>query len=165
MSEILAGKTALVTGGSGGIGSAVAHALATLGADVGISYGGNPARANDLVAELTAIGVKSAAFRADQADPKQVAQLITRFIAEFGRIDILVNNAGVTTTGVVDREDTAALDHMHAINTAGVIAGIRAASKVMPDNGRIISISSAMSTRTSAQGLADYSASKAAVDA
>ena len=165
MSKPLAGKAALVTGGSGGIGSAVARALAALGADIGISYGGNPLNATDLVAELSGIGVKSVAFQADQADPKQVSQLVADFVAAFGRIDILVNNAGVTTTGAVDAEDTAALDRMHAINTAGVIAGIRAASKVMPDNGRIISISSAMSTRTSAQGLADYSASKAAVDA
>ena len=76
-----------------------------------------------------------------------------------------MNNAGVTVTGAVDADDTLALDRMHAINTAGAIAGIRAVSKVMPDHGRIILISSAVSTWSRPPALADYCTNKAAVDA
>src|SRR4051794_40532995 len=95
MSKKLAGKVALVTGGSRGIGAATAKALALEGADVAISYAASAEKAEALVKELTGHGVKATAFRADQADARQVVGLIRDVVKHFGRLDILVNNAGV----------------------------------------------------------------------
>src|SRR4051794_9805359 len=97
----LAGKVALVTGGSHGIGAAIVRALAEDGADVAISYGSSADKAEALVAELEGVGVRAAAFQADQADPAQVTGLVTAVAECFGRLDILVNYAGVLVTGAV----------------------------------------------------------------
>lgn len=91
----LTGKVALVTGGSRGIGAAIARALAAHGADVGISYIASADKANAIVAALQAQGVRAAAFKADQADATQVEALVQAVAERFGRLDILVNNAGV----------------------------------------------------------------------
>src|SRR5436190_1769248 len=91
----LAGKVALVTGGSRGIGAATARALADEGADVAISYVASTDKAEAVVTELRAKGVRAAAFRADQADPAQVGRLVEEVAEHFGRLDILVNNAGL----------------------------------------------------------------------
>ena len=161
----LKGKVALVTGGSRGLGAAAARALAAQGADVAISYVASEAKAQAVVRELEAQGVHSAAFQTDQADAAQVEQLIARVVQQFGRLDILVNNAGVFETGTIDTADTSAFDRQFAVNVGGTIAAIRAASKVMGDGGRIITIGSQLSTRVSQMGMADYAASKGAVTA
>ncbi|MFE3652491.1 SDR family NAD(P)-dependent oxidoreductase, partial [Streptomyces sp. NPDC059152] len=108
----LAGKVALVTGGSRGIGAAVARALAAEGAAVAIGYAASGARAEAVVAELERTGVRAAAYRADQADRQQVTDLVAAVAADFGRLDILVNNAGVSVNGPVDdvAGDLAAFD-------------------------------------------------------
>ncbi len=106
----LEGKTALVTGGSRGIGAATARALAAAGADVAISYASSSEKAAAVVRELEALGVRAVAFQADQADPAQGESLIGKVVAHFGKLDILVNNAGVTAYGSVDaKNDVAAL--------------------------------------------------------
>jgi 3-oxoacyl-[acyl-carrier protein] reductase len=165
MSKVFSGKVALVTGGSRGIGAATARALANEGADVAISYSASADKAEAIVAELKAKGARAVAFKADQGDPSQVEVLIEDVVTKLGRLDILVNNAGLFAAGPVDAmSDTKSFDRMYAVNVTGVIAGIRAASRIMKDGGRIISMSSGIPTRVGAPGLADYAASKAAVE-
>jgi 3-oxoacyl-[acyl-carrier protein] reductase len=165
MTKKLSGKVALITGGSRGIGAASARALAAEGADVAISYVASPDRAEAVVAELNAKGVKAKAFKADQASPEAVEALVNDVARHFGRLDILVNNAGVAAGGAVDdpKADTAALARQDAINVHGVIAAIRAASKLMGDGGRIVTIGSMLADHAAFPGLADYVATKAAV--
>ncbi|MGK5637133.1 SDR family NAD(P)-dependent oxidoreductase [Streptomyces sp. URMC 126] len=161
----LTGKVALVTGGSRGIGAATARMLAEAGADVAVSYAASSGRAEAVVEELTALGVRAAAYRADQADPAQVARLVTTVAEDFGRLDVLVNNAGVIASGAVGDPDadTAALDRQYEVNVGGVVAGIRSAAAVLADGGRIITIGSNLAARTAFPGVADYAAGKAAV--
>src|SRR5207253_4439998 len=102
MTKKLAGKVALVTGGSRGIGAATARALADEGADVAISYAASTDKAEAVVRELEGKGVRAAAFKADQAGPAQVEGLVKAVAKRFGRLDILVNNAAVYVTGAVD---------------------------------------------------------------
>ena len=160
----LTGKVALVTGGSRGIGAASARELARLGADVAISYSASADRADSVVAELKDMGVRAAAFRADQADTAQATKLIADVVAAFGGFDILVANAAVFVVGPVKSADNAALDGMHAINVGGTIASIRAAADAIRDDGRIIVMSSGVAYRVGAPGLADYSSTKAALE-
>ncbi len=161
----LTGKVALVTGGARGIGAASARALAQDGADVAISYAASAEKAEALARELTALGVRAAAFKADQADPAQVSGLVNAVITRFGKLDILVNNAGVFVTGAIDdpAADVEALARLRAVNVGGVAAAVRAAAPVLPAGGRIITIGSVVGTRVGFPGLADYAASKAAV--
>ena len=164
MTRSLKGKVALVTGASRGIGAAVARALAEDGADVAVSYANSQAKAETLVKELEAKGVRAAAFKADQADAKQAAGLVDAVVERFGQLDILVNNAGLFVTGAVDDgPDVDALDRQHAVNVTGVIANIREAAKVLRDDGRIITIGSAIATRVGFANMADYAATKGAV--
>jgi NAD(P)-dependent dehydrogenase (short-subunit alcohol dehydrogenase family) len=165
MTKTLTGKVALVTGGSRGIGAASARALADEGANVAISYVASADKAEAVVRELKAKGVEARAFKADQASASEVDQLVKDVARHFGRLDILVNNAGVVASGVVDdaNSDNAALDRQDAINVHGVVTAIRAASKLMGDGGRIVTIGSGIATRASFPGLADYAATKAAI--
>lgn len=165
MSKKLAGKVALVTGGSRGIGAATAKALAAEGAAVAISYSASGAKADAVVKELAALGVKAAAFQADQADPEQVTRLVHQVRETFGRLDILVNNAGVFESGAVGdpNADYKKLDREFAINVGGVVAAVRAAAPLMTEGGRIISIGSVIASRVAFPGLGGYAATKAAV--
>ena len=165
MTKSLAGKVALVTGGSRGIGAASARALADEGANVAISYVASADKAEAVVKELKARGVEARAFKADQASSSEVDRLVKDVAKHFGRLDILVNNAAVAVNGAVDdpNSDTVAFDRQDAINVHGVVTAIRAASKLMGDGGRIVTIGSGIATRASFPGLADYAATKAAV--
>lgn len=160
----LQGKVALVTGGSRGIGAATALALAEQGADVAISYVASADKAEAVVRQIESIGVRGAALKTDQADAVQVEALVKAVAERFGRLDILVNNAGIATGGPIDKDnDLAALDRQYAVNYLAVISAIRAAAKIMTEGGRIITIGSNLATRVGFPGLADYSATKAAV--
>lgn len=167
MTQTLSGKVALVTGGSRGIGAATARALAEQGADVAISYTSNSSvtKAETLVRQLKEIGVRAIAFRADQADPVQVTGLIDQVVTSFGRLDILVNNAGVWAFGEVTdpQRDEATFERLMAVNLTSVATGVRAAARVMGEGGRIISVGSSFASRTGIAGVADYSATKAAI--
>ena len=168
MSKALAGKVALVTGGSRGLGAATVRLLAGQGADVAFTYVSSAAKAQAVVDEVQALGAKAVAFQVDHADTSQAPALIDQVVAAFGGLDILVNNAaiGVEQGRTVDDPDvdTAALDRMHAVNYLGVIAVIRAAAKVLRDNGRIITISSGLGSRTGVPGMADYAATKSGIE-
>lgn len=166
MTKILAGKVALVTGGSRGLGAATAAALADQGADVAISYVASAGKAAAVVEHLQAKGVRAVAIQADQGDPASAGPLIATVVEQLGRLDILVNNAAIALQGrtIDDPEiNTAAMDRQWAVNTTGVIAAIRAAVKVLPEGGRIISVGSGVGTRVAFPGLTDYAATKAAI--
>lgn len=160
-------KVAIVTGGSRGIGAATALALAEEGADVAISYSSSTDRANAVVADLEARGVRAAAFRADQADAVQAAGLIHSVVEQFGKLDILVNNAGAAGRGApIDSgaADESAFARKLAINYTSVVAAIRAAVPLLPDGGRIVNISSGVGTRVGFVGMADYAGAKSALE-
>jgi len=167
MAKSLKGKVALVTGGSRGIGAAIALALADEGADVVISYANSAAKAGNIVHELKSKGVRAQALKADQANEKEVEDLVKKVAQQFGRLDILVNNAGVFTTGAVQdgANNRAELERLFAVNVGGVVAAVRAASGVLSEGGRIISIGSIVGDTSPWPGVADYSATKAAVAA
>jgi 3-oxoacyl-[acyl-carrier protein] reductase len=166
-SSTLAGKVALVTGGSRGIGAAIAKALADEGADVAVSYASSAEKAKQVVKELEAKGVRAAAFKADQADGAAVEALVKAVAKQFGRLDILVNNAGVFALGQVHETNGngADFERQAAINVGGVVAAVRAAAPHLGEGGRIINIGSILGDVTPWPGLADYSATKAAVGA
>ena len=165
MAKKLAGKFALVTGGSRGIGAAVAKALAEDGANVAIAYTSSPDRAAEVVKELEAKGVKAKAFKADQADPAQVANLVKTVAQLFGRLDILVNNAGVFVGGLLGDSATPVkeFEHQFAVNVGGVAAAVRTAVDYIPEGGRIINIGSVAGEQVPFPGAADYAATKAAL--
>jgi 3-oxoacyl-[acyl-carrier protein] reductase len=167
MSKELNGKVALVTGGSRGIGAAIAKALADDGADVAISYAASADKADAVVKELRKKGVRAEAFKADQANTKEVEGLVETVVKKFGRLDILVNNAGVFASGPVhDRANNLAeLERLFAVNVGGVATAVRTAAPLMPDGGRIISIGSVAGDTSPWAGIADYSATKGAVAA
>ena len=164
----LSGKAALVTGGSRGIGAAVARRLAADGADVALSYVASADQAEALARELAdAHGVRVSAFQADQADAGQVVDLVKKAADQLGRLDILVNNAGVFLTGSIDdpAADVAGLARQQAVNVGGVVAATRAAVPFLPSGGRIITVGSIIGRHSPMPGLADYGATKAAVAA
>lgn len=163
----LAGKTALVTGGSRGIGSAIVRRLAKDGADVAFSYQASRERAEQLVAEVKALGRRALAIQADQGDAAQVTQLVRSTHDAMGKLDILVNSAGVFVTGAVDAEnaDVAIFDRQLDVNVKGVAAAVRAAAPLLSNGGRIVSIGTTGASRIAFLGVADYVASKAAVAA
>lgn len=166
MSKTLEGKVALVTGGSRGLGATTALALAEQGANVAISFVTAGEKAAAVVEAAKAKGVRAVAFRADQGDPAAAGPLIQKVVEEFGRLDILINNAAIAVQGkTIDAPDidNAAMDRQWLVNTAGVIANIRAAVRVLPDGGRIISVGSGLGTRVAFAGVTDYAASKAAI--
>lgn len=166
-SQPLAGKVALVTGGSRGIGAAIVRRLAGDGADVVFSYASSATKAADLVRDIEGLGRRALAVKADQAVYADVAALVTEAHKAFGRLDILVNSAGVFTTGMVgDAEaDLAAFDRQIDINVKGVVAAVRAAVPLMADGGRIVSIGTTGAVHIPFAGAADYVATKAAVAA
>jgi 3-oxoacyl-[acyl-carrier protein] reductase len=167
MMKHLSGKAALVTGGSRGIGAAIARRLAEEGADVAFSYVASETKAKLLVQELEGNGVRAFALKADQGDAEQVIGLVKSVHEHFGRLDILVNNAGLSITGEVGdpAADIVEFDRQFAVNVKGVATAVRTAAALLADSGRIISIGTVFATSSPFPGLGDYSASKAAVAA
>ncbi len=165
MAQVLAGKIALVTGGSRGIGAAIALELASQGATVALSYSASEAKANEVVAKIEAAGGSAIALKADQAVESEVIGLVAAVVARFGKLDILVNNAGVFEAGPIhDTLDTSRFERQVRINYQAVVAAIREASRVMGEGGRIITLSSGLAARVSWPGIADYSATKRAIE-
>lgn len=159
----LAGKVALVTGGSRGIGAGIALRLAEEGAHVAISYARNKSSADQIVQKLAKHNVGAMAFQADATSEEQTRKLIDEVVKEFGRIDILVNNAGVFEGLSLENMTVDHYQRVFDVNVKGVIATTIAALKRLPEGGRIISISSVAAT-SSAPNFSVYSASKAALE-
>lgn len=163
MSKKLQGKRALVTGGSRGIGAAIAKRLAVEGADVVITYAGNHEGAKASVAAIEAEGVKGKAIQADAADPAAVKAAVDEAAATLGGIDILVHNAGVAGFVGVDQESVESFRRVFAVNVDGVVAGTVAAVPHLTDGGRVIITGSVMGDASMFPGAASYAASKSAV--
>jgi len=159
----LANKVALVTGGSRGIGAAVAKRLAADGANVAITYTKDAKAASAVVKAIERAGQKAVAIRADAADADAVAAAVEKTVATFGRLDVLVNNAGTAIPKAFVETTLEEMDRVLDINIRGVLVPTQAALKHMTDGGRIIMIGSAVGERVLTPGLVPYSATKGAV--
>ncbi len=159
----LAGKVALVTGSSRGIGAAIATRLAADGAKVGITYTKGADAAAAVVKEIERAGGKAIALQADAADAAAVNAAVEKTVATFGQLDILVNNAGTAIPKPFVEATLEELDQVIDINFRGVLIATQAALKHIKDGGRIISIGSCVGERILTPGLTAYAATKAAV--
>ncbi len=159
----LANKVALVTGGSRGIGAAIAKRLAADGANVVLTYAKDANSAAGVVEAIEALGVKALAVQADGGNPAAIRAAIAKAVEIFGRIDILVNNAGTAIPKPFEQATLEELDHILNLNVRGVFVATQEALKHMPEGGRIISIGSCLGERIMTPGLAAYSATKGAV--
>lgn len=163
MSARLDGKVALVTGGGRGIGRAIAKRFAEEGADVVISYGGSKGPAEELVAEIQAMGVKSEAIQCDAATSGATDTLVRSVAEKYGQLDILVNNAGVYPLTTIRKCSDEEWERTMAINLRAPFEAFRAAFDVMSPGGSIITIGSVAAEAVMAPGIAVYSASKSGV--
>ena len=159
----LKNKVALVTGGSRGIGAAIAKRLAADGASVAITYARDATAASAVVSAIIANGGKAVAIKADAADAKAVNDAVDQAVTALGRLDVLVNNAGTAIPKKFEDTTLEELDRVIDINLRGVLVTTHAALKHMNDNGRIIMIGSCVGERMMTPGLAPYSATKGAV--
>src|SRR6202165_3612791 len=163
MSKKLEGKIALVTGGSRGIGAAIAKRLAADGAKVAITYTKGADAAASVVKEIERAGGKAIAIQADAADADAVKAAVERTFATFGRLDVLVNSAGTAIPKPFEEATLEEMDRVIAINVRGVFVATQAALKHMNDGGCIIIVGSAVGERAVAPGLVPYAATKGAV--
>src|SRR6201994_2240198 len=159
----LAKKVALVTGGSRGIGAAIAKRMATDGASVAITYTKGVDAAASVVKEIESAGRKAIAIQADAGDAKAVKAAVEKTVETFGRLDILVNNAGTAIPKPFEEATLEELDRVIDLNLRGVFIATQAALKHIGDGGRIITIGSCVGERNFTPGLAAYAATKGAV--
>src|SRR5271154_4746173 len=159
----LANKVALVTGGSRGIGAAIAKRLAADGASVAITYAKDTSAASAVVKAIELGGGKAVAIQADAADAKAVKGAVEKTVATFGRLDVLVNNAGTAIPKPFEETTLEEMDRVLDLNLRGVFVATQAALKHMKDGGRIITIGSCVGERMMTPGLVAYSATKGAV--
>src|ERR1700734_1797050 len=159
----LVNKVALVTGGSRGIGAAIAKRLAADEANVAITYAKDAGAASAVVKAIEHNGGKAVAIQADAADVEAVKSAVEKTVATFGRLDVLVNNAGTAIPRTFEETTLEEMDRVLDINIRGVFAATQAALKHMKDGGRIIMIGSAVGERVQTPGLVPYSATKGAV--
>jgi 3-oxoacyl-[acyl-carrier protein] reductase len=163
MSKPLKDKVALVTGGSRGIGAAIAKRLAADGASVAITYTKGADAAASVVRAVENTGGKAMAIQADAADADAVKNAVDKTASTFGRLDILVNNAGTGFPKPFEQATLDELDRVLAINVRGVFVATQAALKHLKSGGRIIMIGSCVGERLIAPGLVPYAATKGAV--
>ncbi|MFD8594895.1 SDR family NAD(P)-dependent oxidoreductase [Kitasatospora sp. NPDC059646] len=159
----LEGNVALVTGGSRGIGAAVALRLAEEGADVALTYREGEAPARKIVEQIEGLGRRALAVRADGADPEALDAAVARTVEALGRLDVLVNNAGVFLVGPLEQLGPAEIDATLAVNVRAPFQLAQAAARHMTDGGRIIGVGSNVAERVPLPGLALYSMSKSAL--
>ena len=158
------GKTAVVTGGSRGIGRAICLELARGGANVVLCYAGNEGAAQETVFACEGAGARALAVRCDVSDAQQVKKLMDAALQTFGRIDILVNNAGITRDGLLMTMKEEAFDAVVDTNLKGAFLCMKGAARPMMKQryGRIVNVSSVVGLRGNA-GQVNYAASKAGV--
>jgi 3-oxoacyl-[acyl-carrier protein] reductase len=164
VSDLLAGKVAIVTGASRGIGRAIALQLAEIGAKVVVNYASSSGAADELVAQISTIGGEAIAVQADVSKAEQMDALFSTVMAKWERVDILVNNAGITRDTLLLRMKPEDWQAVIDTNLTGVFLATRLASKIMlkQKSGRIINIAS-VAGQMGNPGQANYSAAKAGV--
>lgn len=160
----LAGKVAVVTGASKGIGAAIAKAFAAEGAAVVVNYASSKAGADALVEAIGKAGGKAVAVRADVSKADQAKSLIDAAIKSFGRLDVLVNNSGVYEFSPIETVTEDQYRKMFDINVLGVLLTTQAAVKHLGEGGSVINISSAVTSLLPPQSTV-YTGTKGAVDA
>ncbi|EPC03054.1 3-ketoacyl-ACP reductase [Litchfieldella anticariensis FP35 = DSM 16096] len=157
----LKGKVALVTGGSRGIGAAIARRLASEGAKVALTFVNSEAKAQEVVTEIKASGGQALAIHADNRDAKAVEAAIDKTVAAYDGLDILVNNAGVFLIGDISELGLEDIDRTLEINLRASVVAAKAAARHMGEGGRIITIGSNLAGRVPWPGISLYSMSKA----
>ena len=162
MSE-LAGRRALVTGASRGIGAAIALALAEKGANVAITFEKSADRAAEVVRSIEAKGRRAFALQADSADAAAVARSVEEAAAKLGGLDILVNNAGIARYGALPEMSLDDIDALLDVNIRSAVLAARAAIPLLGEGGRIISIGSSLAERVPFGGVTVYSMTKSAL--
>jgi 3-oxoacyl-[acyl-carrier protein] reductase len=163
MNRKLEGKIALITGGSRGIGAAIAKRLASDGAKVAITYAKGASAAASVVKDIERDGGKAIAIQADATDAAAGKAAVEKTVATFGGLDVLVNNAGTAIPKTFEETTLEEMDLLLNINVRGVFIATQAALKHMKTGGRIIMIGSCLGERVAFPGLAPYSATKGAV--
>jgi len=163
MNRKLEGKIALVTGGSRGIGAAIAKRLASDGANVAITYSKGADAAAAVVKEIECGGGKAIAIQADATDADAAKAAVEKTVATFGRLDVLVNNAGTAIPKTFEETTLEEMDRLLNINVRGVFIATQAALKHLKRGGRIVTIGSCVGERVMTPGLVPYSATKGAV--
>lgn len=162
--SLLAGKTALVTGASKGIGRSIALKFAQSGANVAFTYLSSVEQGQALESELAALGVRAKGYRSDASDFAQAGQLIDQVVAEFGTLDVLVNNAGITMDNLLLRMSEESWDRIMTVNLKSCFNTVKAACKPMmkQKSGSIINMTSVVGLKGNA-GQSNYAASKAGI--
>ena len=163
MSNTLTAKVALVTGGSRGLGAAIAKRLAADGAAVAFTYTSSPQKADEVLRAIESAGGRALTIRADSADVKAVQRAVAETVRAFGRLDILVNNAGVVSLAPIDEFKMEDFDRMVAVNVKGVFVATQEAVRHMKDGGRIVNIGSINSDLVPFMGGSVYALTKAAI--
>ncbi len=163
MSNEVKQKTALVFGGSRGIGAAAVLRLVEDGFAVAFTYVSRPDKASELVNEITAHGAQALAVQADSGDAVAIKAAVTQVVEQFGKLDVVVVNAGILKLGLVDTFSVEDLDQIIGINFRGVFLSIQAAVPHLKYGGRVITIGSNTALRTGRAGTSVYQATKAAV--
>ncbi|CDZ77482.1 Cyclic-di-GMP-binding biofilm dispersal mediator protein [Legionella massiliensis] len=159
----LKNKVAIVTGGSRGIGAAIAKRLAKDGAYVAITYAKSPEAAKSVVSSIESAGGKAIAIQADATDSTAVTTAFDKVLNTFGQLDILVNNAGTAIPKPFEETSIEEINQVINLNFVGVLVATQVALKHLPSGGRIITIGSCVGERMLTPGLVAYSATKAAV--
>src|SRR5260221_1620074 len=157
-------KVALVTGGSRGIGAAIAKRLAAEGASVAITYSKGADAAASVVKAIEGAGGKGIAIQADAADAEAIKGAVEKTVAAFGGLDVLVNNAGTAIPKTFEETTLEEMDRMIEINVRGTLVATQAALKHMKSGGRIIMIGSCVGERAMTPGPVAYSAPKGGVE-
>ena len=163
MPQSLAKKVALITGGSRGIGAAIAKRLAAEGASVAITYAKDAGAASAVVKAIESDGGKAIAIQAEAADAAAAKDAVEKTVAALGKLDILVNNAGIAIPKKFEETTLEEIDRMIDINVRGTMVVTQAALKHFNDGGRIIMVGSCVGERVLTPGLVAYSATKGAV--
>lgn len=163
MSKLLEGKVALVTGGSRGIGAAIAKRLAADGAKVALTYTKGADAAAAVVKGIERAGGKAIAIQADAIDAAAARAAVETTVAAFGQLDVFVNNAGTAIPKVFEEATHEELDRVIDINIRGLFVATQAALQHMKNGGRIITIGSCVGERNMTPGLVAYAATKGAV--
>ena len=159
----LAGKVALITGSSRGIGAAIATRFAAEGAKVVVNYATSEKEANEVVAAITAGGGAAVAVKANMGEPAEIPALFAATVKAFGKLDILVNNAAIMRRALLTEVTAESIDAHFNVNVRGYLLAVKHAAELMTSGGCVINVASAIS-RMAYPGAVVYTATKGAID-